>query len=65
MTLFFIFKAHYIKRDKECGTFAFILAFSRHGKKIEREGGVSHFHLHLVLLGSMRVYPENTGNSEK
>jgi hypothetical protein len=27
--------------------------------------GVIYFHLHLVLLGSMRVYPENTGNSEK
>jgi hypothetical protein len=43
MTLFFIFKAHYIKRDKECGTFAFILAFSRHGKKIERERGGKSF----------------------
>ena len=24
-----------------------------------------YFHPHLVLLDSMRVYPENTGNSEK
>jgi len=33
MTLFFIFKAHYIKRDKECGTFARFLTFSHQGRR--------------------------------